>query len=263
MEDLADIRGAVIDLDGTIYRGSELIPGADAAVETLRGAGVEVLFLSNKPIKRREAYRELLASLGISADRERIINSSVITADYLAAEHPDASILVVGERPLIDELDAAGLTVTDDPDEAGVVVVSMDRDFDYRTLTRAMRAVKPGVQVYATNPDRTCPVESGEIPDAGGMIGAVEGVTGRRPDRVLGKPSAVTVDVALSRLGVDPGRCLIVGDRLETDIRMGVEAGMRTALVLSGVTDGDDLAASSLEPDCVLESIAEIRSLGW
>lgn len=259
--DLAEIRGAVVDLDGTIYRGSELIPGADAAVDTLRNAGVEVLFLSNKPIKRREAYQELLASLGINVDRERIINSSAITADYLTAEHPDASILVVGEQPLVDELDTAGLTVTDDPDEAGVVVVSMDRTFDYQTLTRAMRAVKPGVQVYATNPDRTCPVESGEIPDAGGMIGAIEGVTGRSPDRVLGKPSTVTIDIALSRLDIGPERCLMIGDRLETDIRMGVEAGMRTALVLSGVTDSDDLAASSLEPDCVLESIAEIRSL--
>jgi len=259
--DLAEIRGAVVDLDGTIYRGSELIPGADAAVEALRDAGVEVLFLSNKPIKRREAYRELLASLGIDVDRDRIINSSAITADYLTAEHPNAPILVVGERPLVDELDAAGLAVTDDPDEAGVVVVSMDRNFDYETLTRAMRAVESGVPFYATNPDRTCPVESGEIPDAGGMIGAIEGVTGRSPDRVLGKPSSVTVDVALSRLGVDPERCLIVGDRLETDIRMGAEAGMRTALVLSGVTDRDDLAASSLEPDCVLDSIAELRSV--
>jgi arabinose operon protein AraL len=260
MENLAEIRGAVVDLDGTIYRGSELIPGADAAVEALRDAGVEVLFLSNKPIKRREAYRELLASLGIDVARDRIVNSSAITADHLAAEHPDAPVLVVGEQPLVDELEAAGLTVTDYPEAAAVVVASMDREFDYGTLTRAMRALKPGVKFYATNPDRTCPVESGEVPDAGGMIGAIEGVTGRSLDRVLGKPSTVTVDVALSRLDIDPERCLIVGDRLETDIRMGIGAGMRTALVLSGVTDRDDLAASSLEPDRVLDSIAEIRT---
>ena len=123
-------------------------------------------------------------------------------------------------------------------------MVAFDRTFDYRKLDVALQAVtRHGARLVGTNPDRTCPVEGGEIPDAAGMIGAVEGVTGRKVDPIVGKPSAITLAVALDRLGLPAGDCVIVGDRLETDIAMGRAAGLATILVLTGVTRGDDPAS--------------------
>ena len=115
--------------------------------------------------------------------------------------------------------------------------------------------------MLATNPDRTCPTEEGEIPDAAGMIGAVEGVTNRRVEVVVGKPNRIMLDVALERLGLPAGACLMVGDRLETDVAMGRAAGMPTALVLTGVTRREELAAASVRPDYVLESIQDLLTL--
>lgn len=256
-------RGVILDLDGTVYRGPRLISGADEGVERLRSAGVDLLFLSNKAIQRRESYVEKLRGLGVEVDLDDVLNSASIAADYLAERHPGARVLVVGERPLEAELAAAGLRIADAPEEVDVLLTSMDREFDYATLTDAMVALDadPAPAFYATNPDRTCPDEEGEVPDAAGMTGAIEGVTGRKLDRVLGKPSSVTIDVALDRLGVPPSECLIVGDRLDTDIAMGECAGMTTVLVLSGVTDEADLASSSVEPDHVVDSLGEIDDL--
>jgi arabinose operon protein AraL len=134
----------------------------------------------------------------------------------------------------------------------------MDREFDYEALGLALRTLEDGGPFVATNPDRTCPTETGAIPDAAGMIGAIEGVTGRSVDEVLGKPSPTMVETALDRVGVEPAECLMVGDRIETDIRMGERAGMTTVLVLSGVTDRETLRDSEVDPDYVLESLAEL-----
>ncbi|MFC7232124.1 HAD-IIA family hydrolase [Saliphagus sp. GCM10025308] len=174
---------------------------------------------------------------------------------------PGEPTFVVGEDPLVAELEAAGVPVTADPAEATVVLASMDRAFSYDDLRDALVAFENDPAFYATNPDRTCPVEGGEIPDAAAMIGAIEGLTGRELDRVLGKPSSIAVAIAADRLGVDPERCLVVGDRLETDVVMGQQAGMTSVLVLSGVTDREDLEQSSIEPAYVLESLGEIETV--
>ncbi|PSP55745.1 HAD family hydrolase [Halobacteriales archaeon QS_1_67_19] len=255
------LEGAILDLDGTVYRGDDLLPGAGDAVRELRAAGASVLFVSNKPIERRERYREKLVRLGVPCEREDLVTSASVTAAFLARHHPDRTAYVVGEEPLREELREAGLAVTDDPVEATVVVASMDRQFDYGTLTDALDAMDEETPFVATNPDRTCPVEGGEIPDAAGMIGAIEGVTGRDLDRLLGKPSETMLETAVAELGVDPGDCLVAGDRLETDIEMGVRAGMTTALVLTGVTDREDLEAASVSPDYVLDSLGGVREL--
>lgn len=254
------LAGALVDLDGTVYRGDGLLAGADEGIAALRAHG-PVVFVTNKPIERRDQYRRKLDRLGVPCDRDDVITSATITADFLADRHPDRSVFVVGEDPLREELREADLGVTDDPETAGVVVASMDRQFDYDTLSDALAALDDGTPFYATNPDRTCPVADGEIPDAAGMIGAIEGVTGRDLDRVLGKPSETTVEAATGRLGADPADCLLVGDRLETDVAMGNRAGMTTALVLTGVTDRADLESASVRPDHVVESLAEIGEI--
>jgi len=253
--------GALLDLDGTVYLGDQLLPGADGAVTSLRDGGVSVLFLTNKAIERRETYCRKLTELGVPADEEDVITSGAMTAQYLATHHPSDPVFVVGEEPLERELEAAGLELTDTPEAAGVLLASMDRRFDYERLSAARRAVEAASTFIATNPDRTCPTETGEIPDCAAMVGAIEGASGRELERVIGKPSQTAIDASMDRLGLAPEQCLIVGDRLETDIEMGNRAGMTTVLVLTGVTDRRTVAASSIQPDHVIDSVADLGSV--
>lgn len=251
--------GAIVDLDGTVYLGDRLIPGADRAVESLRGNGIAVLFVTNKAVERRAAYREKLGELGVPTSEGEIMTSGGMTAAYLARHHADDPVLVVGEDPLRQELSERGLRLADDPDEATVLLASMDRGFDYERLTAALHAMDGDTTFLATNPDRTCPTANGEIPDCGAMVGAIEGATGRELDRVIGKPSVTAIDAAVAALDVEADRCLVIGDRLETDVRMGNRAGMTTVLVLSGVTDRETVDRSSIQPDHVVDSLADVE----
>src|SRR5215510_3325455 len=179
-------RGFIFDLDGTVYLGERLLSGASQAIQS------------------RADYAAKLTRLGVPAAPDDVINSSYVLARHLAREAPAARCFVIGEPPLVEELRAAGLAPVDD-DRVDYVVVAFDRTFDYRKLDVALQAVKRhGARLIGTNSDRTCPVEGGEIPDAAGMIAAVEAVTGRRVDPVVGKPSPLTLEVALERLGLPP-----------------------------------------------------------
>ncbi|HEV8674750.1 MAG TPA: HAD family hydrolase, partial [Methylomirabilota bacterium] len=177
MEPRHPYRGFIFDLDGTVYLGERLLPGAKAAIAALREAGRRLCFLSNKPIASRADYAAKLARLGVPADVDEVINSSYVLARWLAREAPGARCFVIGEPPLLAELAGAGLRPVEGP-EVDYVVVAFDRTFDYRKLNVALQAVRRhGARLVGTNPDRTCPVEDGEIPDAAGMIAAVEAVT--------------------------------------------------------------------------------------
>jgi phosphoglycolate/pyridoxal phosphate phosphatase family enzyme len=251
-------RGFIFDLDGTVYLGERLLPGAREAILALRAAGRRVCFLSNKPIESRSAYAAKLTRLGVPTPVDDVINSSYVLARYLAREAPGARCFVIGEPPLVAELRAAGLAPVDGP-TVDYVVVAFDRTFDYRKLDVALQAVtRHGARLVGTNPDRTCPVEGGQIPDAAGMIGAVEGVTARRVDPIVGKPSPITLEVALERLQLGPADCAIVGDRLETDIAMGRSAGLATVLVLTGITRPGDPEIARWRPDHVVASLVEL-----
>ena len=251
-------RGFIFDLDGTLYRGEKPIAGAPETVAELRRQGHGVVFASNKPLERREAFAEKLTQLGIPAAPEEVINSTLVLARYLVREMPGVTVFAIGERPLLEELEAAGLTLGEDPEEIDVVVASFDRTFDYGKLDIGYQALRCGARFLATNADRTCPVEGGEIPDAAAVIGALEGCSGRKVELVVGKPSPLIVEMALQQLGLPAETCLMVGDRVETDIVMGRHSGMATALVLTGVTQRDHLAEAPVQPDYVLESVVEI-----
>jgi phosphoglycolate/pyridoxal phosphate phosphatase family enzyme len=250
-------RGWLFDLDGTVYLGDALIPGADRVIATLREAGRRVAFLSNKPLQTRADYAEKLTRLGIPASADDVINSSLVLARHLAVLDPGAPLFVIGEPPLIAELTAHGFEVRRDH-RVRWVVIAFDRTFDYAKLHLALQAVRSGARMIATNPDRTCPTAEGEIPDCAGMMAAVEAVTGERVETVVGKPSPIILEVALGRLGVTAAECVIVGDRLETDIVMGKQHGLATVLVLSGITRAGDPRIAEMGPDAVLPSIREL-----
>ncbi len=250
-------RGWLFDLDGTIYLGDALVSGADAVIAALRADGRRVAFLSNKPLQARDQYADKLTRLGIPTAPADVINSSLVLARHLAALDPGASVFVIGEPPLVAELEAHGLEVRRDH-RVRWVVIAFDRTFDYAKLSTALQAVRGGARLIATNPDRTCPTADGEIPDCAGMIAAVEAVTGHTVEIVVGKPSSIILDVALAVLGVPDAECVVVGDRIETDIVMGRRRGLATVLVLSGITRADDPRIAEIRPDAVLPSVREL-----
>jgi arabinose operon protein AraL len=248
-------RGWLFDLDGTVYLGEALIPGADEVIATLRAEGRRVAFLSNKPLSTRRDYADKLTRLGIPATHDQVVNSSIVLARHLQRLDPGAPVFVIGEPPLIGELRDHGFEIRTDA-EVRWVVIAFDRTFDYAKLNTALQAVRRrDARLIATNPDRTCPVEGGEIPDCAGMMAAVEAVTSKSVEVVVGKPSPIILQVALDALGVGARDCVIVGDRLETDITMGKELGLATVLVLSGVTRPDDPRVGEIRPDLVLPSV--------
>ncbi len=250
--------GYILDLDGTVYLGDALLPGAKRTIEVLRAAASRVVFLSNKPLETRADYAAKLTRLGVPTAPEEVINSSWVLARWLEREAPGATLFVIGEPPLLDELRAAGFRLSERSDEIAFVVASFDRTFDYRKLQIAFDAIRAGARLIATNADCYCPVPGGGLPDAGAIIGAIEGCTGKQVEVVVGKPSPITARAILDRLGLPAPECLIVGDRLETDIRMGREAGMATAVVLTGVTTPEMLTASPIQPDYVLYRLDEL-----
>ena len=250
--------GYILDLDGTVYLGDTLLPGAKRAIEALRAAGSRVVFLSNKPIQTRAGYAAKLTRLGILTSPDEVINSSWVLARWLQDEAPGATLFVVGEPPLLAELRAAGFRLTERPGEIQFVVASFDRTFDYRKLQIGFDAIRAGARFIATNADRYCPTPEGGLPDAAAVIGAIEGCTGKQVEVVVGKPSPITARAILDRLQLPASECIIVGDRLETDIRMGREAGMVTGVVLTGVTTLKDLSASDIQPDYALRSLDEL-----
>ncbi len=263
------IDGFIFDLDGTLYLGDAAIPGAPGALADLRTRGKQVRFVTNKPLEPRENYAAKLSKLGIPAKPGEVITSGYVMGYYLARHHPEMKLYVIGEQNLKDELAGFGLTVLPeylDQDEKNVidpvgvdaVVVAFDRTLDYRKLNTAYQALVKGAKFFATNPDKTCPMPGGGIPDAGANIAALSHMTGRELDLLAGKPSTVIMGVAMDVLGTSPERTMMIGDRLETDIRMGKEAGMKTASVLSGASTRQQAEASPYRADLILESVADL-----
>ena len=257
-------KGFIFDLDGTVYVGDQLIPDADRVIRLIRERGRKVVFLSNKPIQTREDYASKLTRLGIPTPPDEVINSTFVMTNYLKKISPQARLFVVGETPFIEELKRAGFQITDVPKEIEYVVVAFDRTFDYGKLNIAFQAIKLGAHFVATNPDRSCPVKGGEIPDCAGMIAAIEAVTEKKVEVIVGKPSPLMIQTVLDVLGLRPEDCILIGDRIETDIRMGKEAGIATGIVLTGVTDEEALKKikhTPSQPDFVFQSIADVENL--
>jgi arabinose operon protein AraL len=256
---LSDYQGYIFDLDGTLYLGEHLIPGADRALAFLRAAGKRLAFISNKPLGRPSEYAAKLRRLGVTAADEEVLNSAVALRLYLEQSRLGSRVLLLGEAPVAEELQRGGLTVVSDPAEAELVVVSWDRQVTYERLNAALQALRAGAPVVATNPDVTCPVPGGrEILDTGSFIALLEAASGRTVEAVAGKPSPLMLQVILTQWNLAPGECLLVGDRLETDLELARRAGVAGALVLTGVTSREQAEAWPFAPDHLLDSVAAL-----
>lgn len=269
---ISTVDGFIFDLDGTVYLGEKALPGAVECIADLRRRGKRILFISNKPLEPGRVYAQKLTRLGIPAVEADIITSAYVLGYHLARTEPGLRLYVIGEPNLRDELCSHGLVVVDeriDQDPKGVisadgidaVVVAFDRTLDYRKLNTAYQALVRGARFFSTNADKICPMPGGGIPDSGATIAALEHITGRKVELVAGKPSRLVMEVASQRLGVEPVRIMMVGDRLETDIFMGQQAGMLTAVVLTGVTHRQDIARLAQPPDLILENLGDLPGL--
>lgn len=253
----------IFDLDGTVYLGDELLPQARQIIERIRESGGRTVFLSNNPTKDPQMYADKLTGMGIPAQVQDIVNPVVTMRDWLLEHHAGDGIFPIGEPPLVSALAAAGLHLTDDPREIGVVVASFDRTFTYAKLQTAFDALwrTERAILVTTNPDRYCPMPGGRgQPDAAGIVAAIE-ATAEVTCRVnTGKPGQIMVRALLRRLDADVRDCLMVGDRVSTDIAMARVAGMDSALVLSGDTTA--AVARTLDPQeaptWVVPGIAEL-----
>lgn len=279
MHDVIDVptdfaRAYVFDMDGTIYLGEHLLPGARRMIEELRRREIPVRFLSNNPTKEPDQYVDKLTRLGLPTAIEDISNTVVTTTRWLVNNHPDAKVFAIAEEPLKRSLREAGIELCKDPEKIDIVIASYDRTFDYRKLQIAFDAIWFHKRAFLiqTNPDRFCPFPGGRgEPDCAAITAAIEACTGQRCKVSLGKPSPVMLTEALSGLDVDPTDCVMVGDRLQTDIQMALDTGMKSACVLTGEATADDVTALDAEhrPTWTLDRIDRLipasawRELGW
>lgn len=264
----------IFDMDGTIYLGDHFLPGAKRLIEELRRREIPVRFLSNNPTKDPEQYAAKLEKLGLPTPVNEIANTVVTMTRWLVAEHPGKTVFPIAEQPLIDAFAAAGIPMSDNPEEIDIVVASYDRDFNYRKLQIAFDAIwyhKRAILV-GTNPDRFCPFPGGRgEPDCAAVIAAIEACTGTTCQMVVGKPNPSMLQAAIGDLDLDPTRCMMVGDRLSTDIQMAVRTGMYSAMPLTGENTMDDAQACDPEdrPTYVLDRVDRLipqelwEELGW
>lgn len=246
--------GYLIDMDGVLYRGSDLIPGADAFIRQLRKRRIPFRFLTNNSQRTRRDVVAKLSRMGIEAQEEDVFTCAMATARFLARQKPGGTAYVIGEGGLLTALHQNGFAVVDhDPD---YVVVGEGRTFNLEMVEAAVRMLTKGAKLIATNLDPSCPTQNGIRPGCGAMVAMLESATGLKAFGI-GKPNPIMMRAACDELGLAPDQCVMIGDTMETDILGGTQLGMHTVLVLSGGTRQDDLARFAYRPEFVVESLGE------
>lgn len=258
MGKLMDKRLFLLDLDGTLYLDETLFDATPAFLAHIRAIGGRYLFLTNNSSRGVEAYVEKMHRLGLSAEPEDFLTSVDATIDDLRRTHPDELLYAFGTETFRAQLAAAGLRVTDRlEDGITTLVIGFDTELTFQKLEDACILLGRGVDFIATNPDWVCPTWYGFVPDCGSVCEMLFRATGRRP-RVIGKPQPEMVRLALVRTGFAPGEAMLVGDRVYTDIACGVNAGIDTALVLSGESTRADIEPGKTEPTWIFEDIGAL-----
>ena len=249
-------KSIVSDMDGVIYRGKELIPGSKEFIRRLLDENIAFLFLTNVSERRPPDLRRKLETMGVEGIEDRhFITAAMATAMFLARQKPGARVYCVGGTGLFEELEQAGLVLTDRAPD--YVVVGKTDEFHFSHIKTALNCIRSGAKFIGTNPDLIDPVEEGFEPACGSLLAAIETASARKP-YIVGKPNSLMMTQATRMLGVHPDDTVMIGDRMDTDIVGGIEAGMATALVLSGVTSRDMLDRFPYRPDWVFESVRDI-----
>ncbi len=255
---MASIRNVLMDMDGVLVKGRTPIPGAPEFIEHLNEAGTPFLVLTNNPLYAPGDLAHRLQTNGLDIPVERIFTSAMAAAMFLDSQRPQGKAYVIGESGLTSAIHSVGYVITDhDPD---YVVLGETHSYSFETITKAIRLIAAGAFFVATNPDTSGPTEHGIVPACGAMAALIEAATGKSPFYV-GKPNPLMMRTALNHLGVHSEDTIMIGDRMDTDIVAGINAGMRTALVLTGVTQREDIANFPYQPAYVLDSIAAVASV--
>ena len=245
----------ILDLDGVVFLGKNIIPGADEGIDRIRDAGSRVIFLTNNSTRSREAVASKLESMGIGCMASDVITSAYAASVYIKEQYGPSTIYCIGEPGLLEELEQEGHTIAEQ--NVDQVLVGLDKSFTYHKLKLGLDNLRAGSGFIATNTDALLPTESGFLPGAGSMVAALKAASGKDPI-VIGKPNKPIIDVLLNEYGLKNGECVMIGDRLETDILAGINAGMRTVLVLTGSSGIEDIEISGIRPDTILDSIVDL-----
>jgi len=246
----------ILDMDGVVYTGAKLIPGAKEFVSRLKQGNYKFLFLTNNSYHSPLELRARLLNMGIDVTEDYFYTSAMATASFLKVQRPNGcSAYVIGGKGVTDELEKAGITITsDNPD---YVIIAETEEYDYAKIIEATLLIQEGAKFIATNPDLTGPSLRGPVPACGALVAPIQKVTGVAP-YFLGKPNPVMMFLARKKLGVHSANCFMIGDRMDTDIVGGLESGMTACLVLSGVTDREIMNRFPYQPDYVFQHLGEI-----
>ena len=249
----------LFDMDGTLYLGNRLFDFTRELLDTLKETGRKYLFMTNNSSKSVEDYVEKLEKLGIPATREEFMTSSQSIAYYLHKHHEGQKLYVCGTRSLKEELGREGFAVTENLEEVECIVMGFDTELTFQKLhdVSYLLLTREDIPYIATNPDYVCPTEFGSVPDCGSVCDMIYNATKKRPV-VIGKPSPLMPVLAMEKLGVRPEETCVVGDRIYTDVKSGLNAGITAILVLSGETTREILEESPDRPHLVLRDASEI-----
>ncbi len=255
---IKELKLYLFDMDGTLYLGDRLYDFTIELLEVIKKSGGRYMFMTNNSSKSVADYIKKLKKFGIESDKEDFITSSQATAYYLKNNHPNAKLYVCGTQSLKDELISEGFSVTEDIDEVECIVMGNDSELTFKKLYDVSEMLCTRELPYiATNPDYVCPTEFGSVPDCGSVCDMIFNATGKRPI-FIGKPEALMPQLAMEKTGYSKEETAVIGDRIYTDIKSGINAGTVSILVMSGETTYEVLEASEDKPDMVLESAGEI-----
>ncbi len=249
-------RAVVLDLDGVVWRGSKLLWQNISAIKMLEEAGIKTIYLSNNATKSRVEYRDVLERLGLKTTLKSIVNSAYAVAVYVK-DNGGKRVFIVGEAGLFYEASLAGLLPVTVGSPADYVIAAMDRFTTYNKLAYACRLIRDGAGFAAANTDKTYPVEDGLDPGAGSIVSFLEACSDRKPDIVAGKPNPWILELALKQNGLSRNEVLIVGDRLDTDIMLGVNTGVDSLLVLTGISRVEDVEKYGVNPTYIAKDLLE------
>ncbi len=247
--------GFIIDMDGVIYHGNKLLPGIPEFLKWLEDSGKKFLFLTNSSERSPRELHEKLMRLGLDVGEEHFYTSALATAGFLASQKPNGSAFIIGDAGLIHAMYSFGYTINNvNPD---YVVVGDTRNYNFENIRTAVNLVLRGARLIGANPDISGPVENGIIPSTKALIAPIEIATGKKA-YFVGKPNPLMMRIALKKLMVNREDTIVIGDRMDTDVRCGLESELDTLLVLSGITSREEVNNFPYQPQYILNGIIDL-----